>query len=203
MKRLISLLLVSLLFASAGYGSQKVLLLIKEGSPQQDYMLINEVGKMIDILKNEGFEVTIATVSGEILKSGKLTIKPDHKLAEINIKDYEGLILPCMTIDSADPDFISAAKTASEQGKPVAAQAGSVMILARAGLLKGKKYALNIDMSSDPDFGAGQYDGKGVVMDGNILTSGICPWLAKETGSPDGTETLTRMLADALKVKTK
>jgi putative intracellular protease/amidase len=198
MKRIIALLSFAIVLAAPGNSVHKVLLLVKEGSPQQEFMLANEVGKMMEALKNAGFDVKVATLTGELLRSGPMKIKPDLKISEVKIDDYDGLLLPCMTIDTADPEFITLARAAAEKGKPVAAQAGSVMIIARAGLLKGKKYALSVDMSSDPDFGSGQHIGQGVVQDGNILTSGICPWLAKATGLQDGTEELTKQLVNTI-----
>jgi hypothetical protein len=42
------------------------------------------------------------------------------------------------------------------------------------------------------------YSGDGVVQDGNIITSEICPYMAVAIGKPDGTTELTRKLIDAL-----
>jgi putative intracellular protease/amidase len=203
MKRLLCLLLLSSILVSFDKSAPKVLLFIKEGSPQLEFMLTNEVGKMSEILRQSGFDVTIATISGEILKSGTISLKPSLKLNEVNIDDYQGLILPCMTLDLSGPEMVSLVVSAADKGIPVAAQAGSVVILAKAGLLNGKKYALNIDASGNPDFAGGIYDGRGVVKDGIIITSGTCPWLAKETGYKDGTIELTQTLISAIRSKTK
>ena len=40
-------------------------------------------------------------------------------------------------------------------------------------------------------FKCGIYSGRGVVQDGNIMTSGTCPMMAKMTGYKDGTAELT------------
>jgi hypothetical protein len=51
------------------------------------------------------------------------------------------------------------------------------------------------------------YSGKGVIQDGVIITSGVCPYIekaAKERGMEgyvDGTPELTRMLISSLKKK--
>lgn len=201
MKRLFYLFLLSSILVSFDKSAPKVLLFIKEGSPQLEYMLTNEVGKMAEILKQSGFEVTIATISGEVLKAGSVTVKPDLKLSEVNIDEYAGFIFPCMVLDLASPEMITLVKAAVDKGKPIAAQAGSVTLLAKAGILNGKKYATNIDASTWPDFKNSIYSGRGVVQDGNIITSGVCPWIAKDTGYQDGTPKLTQTLIDIINGK--
>jgi putative intracellular protease/amidase len=202
MKRLFCLFLLSCILVSFDKNAPKVLLFIKEGSPQLEYMLTNEVGKMVEIIKQSGFDVTIATISGEVLKAGSVTVKPDLKLSEVNIDEYAGLILPCMVLDLASSEMITLVKTAADKGKPIAAQAGSVGLLAKAGILSGKKYALNHDAGMDPDFANSIYCGTGVVQDGKIITSGVCPWIAKSTGYQDGTSKLTQTLVDVINGKT-
>ena len=100
-------------------------------------------------------------------------------------------------------------KYCSRKGKPLAAQFGSVVILAQAGVLKGKKYAFLADplkptawrTVTDPRFVDAIYSGRGVVQDGNIITSGICPYLEARMNYPDGTTNLTQAFIDELKKK--
>jgi putative intracellular protease/amidase len=184
-------------------SAPKVLLFIKDGSEQLEYMLTNEVGKMSEMIKQSGFDVTIATISGEVLTGGSVTVKPDLKLSEVNIDEYAGFILPCMVSDFISPEMITFVKTIVDKGKPIAAQTGSVALLAKAGILNGKKYTFNHDVSMNPDFKSGIYCGTGVVQDGVIITSGVCPWIANGTGWEDGTAKLTQTLIDAIKAKTK
>jgi putative intracellular protease/amidase len=170
-----------------------------------EYMLIHEVGKMKQILKQAGFEVTIATMSGEIIKTDSVTVKPDLKLSEVNIDNYEGFIIPCMAVGDTvvTSEEINFVKKVVNEDKPLAAQLGGVFILAKSGILNGKKYALIDDASMSPTFKSGIYSGRGVIQDGIIITSGVCPAMAKEKGYPDGTEMLTQTLIAAIKAKTK
>jgi putative intracellular protease/amidase len=172
-------------------------------------MLIHEVDRMSILLKQSGFEVKTATLSGEILKTDSITVKPDFKLSEVNIEDYEGFIMPCMatgdsTVTSEEINF---AKKIVKGGKPVAAQLGAVLILAKAGVLNGKKYAWadeqdeNVNMY--PSFKSGIYSGIGVVRDGLIITSGTCPMMAKMRGHQDDTDELTKTLIKVMKTGTK
>jgi putative intracellular protease/amidase len=183
----------------------KILLFIQDGSMGLEFMLIHEVGKMKQILKQAGFEITTATMSGEIIKTDSVTIEPDLKLSEVKIENYEGFIIPCMAVGDTlvTSEEISFVKKVVSQGKPLAAQLGGVYILAKAGILNGKKYALIDDASMSPVFKSGIYSGRGVVQDGIIITSGVCPAMAREKGYQDGTGMLAQTLIDAIKAKTK
>ena len=66
------------------------------------------------------------------------------------------------------------------QGKPVAAQVGGVVTLAAAEVLNGKQFAFLEDPGAYMP--GGIYKGTGVVQDGNIITSGTCPYMAKDDG---------------------
>lgn len=172
-------------------------------------MLTHEVSKMSELLKQSGFEVTIATISGEVLKTDSITVKPDIKLSKVNIQEYSGFIMPCMAtsdtiVTSGELSFV---KKVVNEGKPIAAQTGAILILAKAGVLKGKKFAfpqnnmINPDMY--PEFKSGIYSGSGVVEDGNIITSAICPMEARMTGAQDGTTELTHKLIQKIKAESK
>jgi hypothetical protein len=71
--------------------------------------------------------------------------------------------------------------------------------LAEAGALKGKRYAFVDDPLNQPPpdtkdsrFEGAIFSGSGVVQDGNIITSGICPATEGWMGMPDCTPELTR-----------
>ena len=62
----------------------------------------------------------------------------------MKVADYAGFIMPCMAVGlfpgpPVAPEAVAIVKQAVAEGKPVAAQFGSVIILAQAGVLKGKK----------------------------------------------------------------
>jgi tetratricopeptide (TPR) repeat protein len=202
MKRLFFWFILSSILISFDKSAPKVLIFVKEESPQLEYMLTNEVGKMSELLKGAGFEVKTASISGKVLQTGSVSLTPDYKFSDVKVDDYAAFIFPCMVSDFASEEVVNFAKEAVIKGKPIAAQAGGVVILAKAGVLNGKKYALNADASDSPDFKGGIYSGTGVVRDGIIITSGVCPWIAKETGWHDGTPAFTQTLIDVLNGKT-
>ena len=207
MKRLFLMFFLISILVSCKKEVPKVLLFIEDNSDQLGYMLTHEVGTMSEILKQSGLKVTIATISGKVLKTDSITLTPDIKLSEVNIDDYAGFILPCMASDSITSEAIDFVKKVVKKGKPIAAQLGSVMVLAKAGVLNGKKFAFaeekDINANMYPEFNGGIFSGEGVVQDGIIITSGVCPWMAKMTGHKDGTAELTRELVGVIKTRTK
>jgi putative intracellular protease/amidase len=205
MKKLFCLFLLSGFLFSFRTDSPRVLLYLEDNSAELQYMLIHEVGQMKEILEHSGFQVSIATLNGEILKTDSITLKPDLRLRDVNIKDYAGFMIPCMAtndtiITAEEKNFV---KTVSYQGKPLAAQMGGIWILAKAGILDGRKYAIFEDPGNEPAFKKAIYSGNGVVKDGNIITSGICPWMAKMSGQKDGTAELTNTMVAVIKEKIK
>jgi len=132
-------------------------------------------------------------------------LKPDMKLSEVKVDDYAGVILPCQAVGlfpgpPISPFAVSIVRQAVAKGKPVAAQLGSVYVLAEAGVLKGRRYAFFDDplievprvRKKDLRFEGAIYSGSGVVRDGAIITSGVCPSTEGWMGRPDGTAELTR-----------
>lgn len=208
MKRLLILgLLISMLF-SCKKEAPKVLLFIRDGSVDLEYMLTKEVGPMKEILKEAGFRVIIATISGEVLKTDSITITPDIILDEVNIDDYAGFILPCMAAgDSINPKAVTFVTQVLSKNKPIAVQTNSILTLAKAGGLNGKKYAFWTEKILDaplyPEFKSGTFSGTGVIQDGLIITSGICPSMSRASGfkNKDGTAELTRSLVSVIKAE--
>jgi len=214
-------LAVVISFSSQAFGQSgsKVLMIPREGYSQDlDYMIKAEVGVMLVLLKNAGFKVDIATPSGPT--SGLAILGPTQKLektlrlADINVNSYVGVIMPCMAVGAfpgppVSPETVAIVKKALADGKPVAAPFGSVIILAEAGLLKGKKYAFARDplktdenwKLTDPRFVDAIYSGPGVVQDGKIITSGVCPSIERLWGLPNKTVELTQTFIKAISSK--
>jgi putative intracellular protease/amidase len=180
----------------------KVLLFIRDGSMDLEYMLEKEAGVMKETLEAAGYKVEIATLSGEPISAGSVNLTPDLKISDVSVPQYAGFILPCMAVDDAQTqppeEAVKMVKEAAAAGKPVAAQLGSIRTLAKAGLLKGKKYASVLEYE-DPYFEGSIRSGTGIVRDGNIITSGVCPFMARENQIQDGTEALVSALIDAIK----
>ena len=165
-----------------------------------EWTITKEAGVMKELLQKAGYEVEVASPTGESWGTPPNALKPDRKLIDVKVADYKGFVIPCLGIDSEalHPDLAAVIKSAVEKGKPVAAQTGGVNLLAKAGVLSGKKYAMTDTMVAELKDGI--YSGTGVVKDGKIITSGICPVMAKTfKGMQDGTLKLMEALIAELK----
>ena len=205
MKRLLIAAVLSTLTIAYAVDAPKVLLFMRSGSADLEFMLKKEVMVMKDTLERSGFKVVVATLDGSDFSAGSATVKAEIKLSEAKVADYAGFILPCMMVGSYPEPEVSLeafnlVKGAVAAGKPVAAQTGSLWTLAKAGLLKGKKYAYAFAEKS-PRFEGAIFGGTGVVRDGLILTSGLCPHMARTLKTNDGTEPLALALVEAMKEK--
>jgi putative intracellular protease/amidase len=194
--------LSAIAFAYAG-DAPKALLFMRNGSADLEFMLKNEVLVMKNALERSGIKVVVATLDGADFSAGSTTVKTDIKLADAKAADYAGFIFPCMMVASypepeVSPEALTLVKAAVAAGKPVAAQTGSLWTLARAGVLKGKKYAYAFEEKS-PRFEGAIFAGTGIVKDGLILTSGYCPHMARTMKVTDGSEPLALALARAIK----
>lgn len=201
-------------FSSQAFGQSgsKVLMIPREGySPDLDLMIKMKVGVMNILLKNAGFGVDIATTSGSPIIDPTQKIEKVLRLVDIKLNDYVGVIMPCMAVGGfpgppVSPEAVAIVKRALVDGKPVAAPFGSVIILAEAGLLKGKKYAFARDplktdenwKLTDTRFVGAIYSGQGVVQDGKIITSGACPNIEKGWGIENKTVQLTKTFIAAI-----
>jgi len=198
-----------------GQGGRKVLMIAREGySTDLDLMIKNEVGVMTTFLKEAGFEVDIASTSGQPILGPTQKIEKVLRLSEIKSADYVGIIMPCMAVGMfpgppVSPQAVAIVKKFLADGKPVAAAANATIVLAEAGVLKGKKYAYATDPlkktetwpRTDPRFKGAIYSGQGVVQDGKIITSGVCPNLEKLGVGKNETDELTEKFIVAIKAK--
>ncbi len=153
----------------------------------------------------------IASRSGQPILGYTEKIEKVSRLSEINLNDYVGIIMPCMAVGMypgppVSPQTVALVKKALAEGKPVAAAANSSIILAEAGVLKGKRYAYITDpikttetwKRTDPRFVDAIYSGPGVVQDGKIITSGVCPTLERIFAMQNGTIELTQKFIAAI-----
>lgn len=198
---LLGLILVVLLLAGCGQ-TEKVLLVADERLQGEAMKLFitEEVNVMVEMIEEEGYEVVVASPSGEPIVADTATLTPDMMLADANADDYVGFVFPCMgqpdNPPERDADALRLAREAAQQEKPIAAQVGGVITLGQAGVLDGKEYALPLAMMYlIPD---GIHAGTGLAQDGNIITSGTCPYMAIETGRPDQTTELAQGFIDML-----
>jgi putative intracellular protease/amidase len=210
-------LVVSFSSQAFGQGSSKVLMIPREGySADLDLMIKMEIGVMRLLLKNAGLDVDIATSSGLPIVGPAEKVIDIKWLHTINIDNYAGVIIPCMAVGGAgqpypavSPEAMAIVRKALSDGKPVATNGNATVVLAEAGVLKGKKYSYIRDPLKPtatvsfpfPAFEGAIYSGSGLVQDGLIITSGVCATLEKTTGMENGTVKLTNAFIAAVQKK--
>jgi putative intracellular protease/amidase len=134
---------------------------------------INDVKIMLPMLEDAGIQAVIATQSEDSYQGSDQSLMSDILLQDVNVADYDGFLLPCAAggINELEIQEAVAAMVAeaAAQNKPIAALDLGVVLLDQPGILDGVHYAYRSN-----EFPQGIYDGKGVVRDGNIITSGCC-----------------------------
>ena len=209
MKRFLIAYILGIFALSYAQTTPKMMLFMRDASAagvgDLEFMLEREVFVMKKALEESGFTVVVATLDGKDVKDGALTLKCDVKLTlDMEIDEYAGFMLPCLSVPSypsppyVSPEAEALVKNAVAAGKPVAAQVGSVWTLAKAGVLKGKKYAYTLN-DRHSYFQGGIWSGDGVVRDGLVMTSGICPYVELKMGGKEHSEELALTLAEAMK----
>lgn len=189
-------------WSSGQIDGRNVLLIVRDFSPDMAYMLEKEVGPMTQMLRDGGYRVVIASDSGKPIAAANLTLTVDTRLSRVHVTDDAGVIIPCLAAGDAPANIrvpqsaVKLVKEAVEAGIPVAAQNSGVEILAKADVMKGRQFA--IDQFYSGLVPGGVFKGTGVIQDGKVITSGTCPYLARETGRPDGTVDLTRKLIETM-----
>ncbi len=181
----------------------KIFLFVRDGSRDLDLMLTREVGVMKNLLESAGYSVDIATASGEPMVGKTTSLTPTINLGEVDIADYAGIALPCMgpAAGYPMPEIVDALVAQAVMSRlPVAAARGSISTLAKAGGIYNKQFsfATKVDADKRPEFTGGTFMGTGVVRDANIITSAICPMVARDLNMTDGTEGLTQAFIEAL-----
>jgi putative intracellular protease/amidase len=177
-------------------------------------MIKMEIGVMKVLLKNAGVDVDVATTSGMAIQGPTEKVTDIKQLRNVKLDDYAGVIIACMAVGGGNQPYpavpaevMAIVKKALADGKPVAANGNAVVVLAEAGVLKGKKYSYMRDPLKQtahvsftiPAFQDAVYGGSGLVQDGKILTSGVCANIEKNMGMENGTAKLTKAFIAAVK----
>lgn len=170
----------SLTYETKKLSSKKILMIIAPKDFQDQ-----EFSKPKQMLEAEGAKIVVASST---LKTATgihgMKVKPDLTLKEAKATDYDAVIFvggSGATIYADDPQALSLAIEAQKHGKIVGAICVAPVILAKAGVLEGKKATVSVFGKNDLMKAKATYTGKNVEVDGKIVT-GKGPAAAEEFG---------------------
>jgi protease I len=127
-------------------------------------------------LQEAGYNVDVEGPKADTTYNGEygLTINADLSSKEVNIDDYDAIIIP----GGRAPDrirtnkgLVNLAKQASQKGKIIAAICHGPQLLIEANVVKGRRMTCYISVSTNLKNAGGIYLDKSVVVDGNLVTS--------------------------------
>jgi len=137
------------------------------------------------IFEKTGMEVKTASIQSGIAKGADGgEAKIDLSVSEVKPEDFDAVVFiggPGMAQIVADDSLQILARKFHDAGKITSAICVAPSILARAGLLTGKKATSFPDVKDDLIKGKAEYTGESVTVDGKIITANG-PESAKEFG---------------------
>ena len=149
------------------------------------------------ILRGRGASVTLASLEmkpilGTIHDEPGKTIAPDVLIVDVDLHDYDALLLPGGV---GNPDRLRGDATAvalvrafADSGKPVAAICHGPWLLVEADVVRGRRVTSWPSIRTDLRNAGGEVVDEAAVTDGNIITS----------RNPDDVPAFTEALANAL-----
>ncbi len=129
-------------------------------------------------LKEEGFEVVIASYTKELVGKKGYKVKVDLLLDEVKPEEYIALVIP----GGRGPERLRAyardkaikiVKHFVENNKPIAAICHGPQLLISAGAVKGKKVTSYPGIRDDLEVAGAKWVDAEVVVDGNIVTARV------------------------------
>lgn len=126
-------------------------------------------------VKEEGYEVVFAGPEKKTYKGKEgLTQDADISFDQINVDDYEGLLIP----GGFAPDKMRVSKAAleavrkfNEQEKPIAMICHAGWVGISAGIIDGKRVTSTLAIKDDMVNAGGKWVDEAPVIDGNIVTA--------------------------------
>jgi 4-methyl-5(b-hydroxyethyl)-thiazole monophosphate biosynthesis len=126
-------------------------------------------------LHGENLAIDIATPDGtDYLGPSGIALRATHSYADVHAEEYRVIIVPGGDTKSVleNETLIGILRTANHAGATFGAICAGPLLLARAGLLKGRRFTHGYGPYSPlPYWKEGSYEDQPVVVDGNIVTA--------------------------------
>ena len=155
-------------------NSAKILILSTNGFEQ------SELEVPLKDLKAKGATVHVATPDGNDIKGWDEkdwggTVKADLKLADVNVADYDALVLPGGQMNPdilrANAEAVALVKSFADHGKTIAAICHAPWLLIEADIIKGRKATSYGSIKTDLVNAGAHWEDSEVVTDNGIITS--------------------------------
>lgn len=148
-------------------------------------------------MEDAGFKVDIVSMEKEVKACNhdnwSITLPVDVALADANISDYDGLMIPGGVINPDhmrnQKEYVQFAKSFMDSGKPVASICHGPQLLIETGLLKGKKLTSYPSIKTDLKNAGAEWVDEEVVVDQGFVTS----------RSPEDLEAFNKKLIEEVK----
>lgn len=163
--------------AATPLASHRILIMATDGFEQSELEVplarLREAGATVDIASLDTAEIT-----GWDEDDWGNDVEVDLKIADVDIDDYDALVLPGGQIN---PDLLRVETVAIElikafdaANKPVAAICHAPWLLVEAGIAEGRRMTSYKSIRTDVGNAGADVVDEAVVVDGNIITS-RCP----------------------------
>jgi 4-methyl-5(b-hydroxyethyl)-thiazole monophosphate biosynthesis len=148
----------------------KTIVLFAEGFEEIEGLSI------VDILRRANISCRIiATKKASVTGAHGVTIIPDGVIHELILDEIDAVILPGGAPGylnlAEDEKVLDLLRNMNEKSKVIAAICASPFVLAKAGLLEGKKATIYPGMEDEIEKAGGIFTDEVVVTDGTIITS--------------------------------
>ena len=127
------------------------------------------------VIRGKELTIDVATPDGTDYEGPSgIALRATHSYADVDPTQYQAIIVPGGDTDAVleDESLIKLLTTASEAGAALGAICAGPRLLAKAGLLRGRKFTHGFGADSAlPEWEGGTYVDELVVTDGNVVTA--------------------------------
>lgn len=153
-------------------GNHTALVILAQGCEELEAVTI------IDLLRRAGVDVTVAGLNDEVIVASRgVKLVPDCTLKEAMVEQhpYEMVVLPGggggATHLANDARVLNLVSHMANKDRFTCAICAAPMVLAKAGVLDGKRATAYPGVLDSMDLPGVVYTGEAVVRDGNVITS--------------------------------
>jgi len=134
-----------------------------------------EFQESFDACKNAGFDVTVASVTTDTcIGMFGARVTPDCSIDEVDASQFDAVIVvggSGTPVLKQYPRVLQIIQNAAEQNKVLAVICLGPIVLAKAGVLKGKRATVFSSGVSEIKSSGAEYVPEPVVIDGNLITA--------------------------------